>query len=245
MRSRLIVAFAAVSLGAAPLHAQLITPVDPNADGLIPGGYLRLAGGMLSPINPSGTLRDWKSGPIASLIWENWEPSSHGVGRVGFGIGVSYTALPLNEPVFVSNFVPAPGTGTLTTATGKNTSLFQVETNIRVRIPSPFIMPSIALGFGFLSFHPGRITYETTDGSTASARAQTRSGAEFSVGAGLDKQIAGRAALFGEAIYEYGLTGLWQGIAEPGGTCASGECDMLKNMTLGIVRGGLRVRVGS
>lgn len=242
MRPRLFAALVAGVLSlATTAGAQIVVPADPNADGLIPGGYLRIAGGMLSPINPSGTLRDWNSGPMASLMWESWQPSSHGVGRVGFGIGVSYTRLPFNESAFASSFVPT--TGTVTTATGKNTSIFQVETSIRMRIPSPFIMPSLELGFGFLSFHPGQIEYTTTNGSSGSARSQTRSGAEFSIGGGLDKQIAGRAAIFGEAIYEYGLTGLWQGIAEPGGTCASGECDVLRNMSLGIVRGGLRVRV--
>jgi hypothetical protein len=242
MRPRLFIAFVAGILSlATTASAQIVVPADPYADGLIPGGYLRVGGGMLSPINPSGTLRDWKSGPIGSLIWENWEPSSHGVGRVGFGIGLSYTALPLNESAFASSFLPA--TGTVATATGKDASIFQVETSIRMRIPSPFIMPSIELGFGFLSFHPGQIQYTTSDGTTGSARSQTRSGAEFSIGGGLDRQIAGRAAIFGEAIYEYGLTGLGHGIAEPGGTCAAGQCDVLKNMSLGVVRGGLRLRL--
>lgn len=243
MRSRLIVAFAAASLAIAPLHAQIVTAVDPYADGLIGGGYLRLAGGVVSPIHPSGTLRDWNRGPMASVIWENWEPSARGVSRTGFGIGVSYTELPLNGPVFAGSFIPA--TGTVTAASGKDASLFQVETSVRWRIPVRYIMPSIEFGFGFLSFHPGQITYTTSDGTTGSARSQTRSGAEFSIGGGLDKQIAGRVAIFGEAIYEYGLTGLGQGIAEPGGTCAAGQCDVLKNMTLGTVRGGLRLRLGS
>jgi hypothetical protein len=244
MRPRLLVAFFAGMFSlTTTASAQLVTPADPYADGLIPGGYLRLAAGVLSPINPSGTLRDWNSAPMASLIWENWQPSAHGVGRVGFGIGLGYSALPLNSAEFASSFVPA--SGTVSTATGKNASILQVETSIRVRIPSPFIMPSLEVGFGFLSFHPGQIDYTTSDGTTGSARSQTRSGAEFSIGGGLDKQIAGRAAIFGEAMYEYGLTGLGHGIAEPGGTCASGQCDVLKNMSLGIVRGGLRVRLGS
>jgi hypothetical protein len=50
--------------------------------------------------------------------------------------------------------------------------------------------------------------------------------------------------VFGEALYTYGFTSLGRGIANPGGTCTTNGCDVLKNTVLGTLRGGLRLQVG-
>ena len=52
---------------------------DPMADGLMPSDYLRVSGGVVSPLNPSGNLRDWKNGFGANLFWENWQQGASGV----------------------------------------------------------------------------------------------------------------------------------------------------------------------
>jgi hypothetical protein len=106
-------------------------------------------------------------------------------------------------------------------------------------------MPSVSLGFGYINFRPSTIEYTSATGSASTAE-QRRYGGEFTIGAGLDKHVIDRLAVFGEASYTYGFTSLGQGLARPGGTCAtsSNGCDPLKNTTLGTIRGGLRVHVG-
>jgi hypothetical protein len=209
---------------------------DRWSDGLVAGDYIRVTGGAISPINPQGSLRDWDRGTAYSLTWENWQSGASGVGRVGFGVGVNYGLLPLNESQFLREFVTPQG----------SPALLEIETSIRVRIPTPFIMPSLSLGFGYINFRPSTIQYTSIAGSAATSE-QRRYGGEFTIGGGLDKHIVDRFAVFGEASYTYGFTSLGgQGIARPGGTCATSTsgCDPLKNTTLGTIRGGLRVRVG-
>src|SRR3954468_12924603 len=82
---------------------------DPMADGLMPSDYLRVSAGYVSPVNPSGSLRDWKSGVGAFLSWENWQQGASGVGRVGFGLGIGYSLLPLNESQLLRDFTPPTG----------------------------------------------------------------------------------------------------------------------------------------
>jgi len=218
---------------------------DRWSDGLIAGDYVRVAAGAVSPINPQGSLRDWDRGTAYSLAWENWQSGAGGVGRVGFGIGVNYGLMPLNEKQFLSEFITPQGSPA-TSATSSSASLIEIETSIRLRIPTPFIMPSLSLGFGYINFHPSTIQYTSIGGSAATSE-QRRYGGEFTIGGALDKHVVDRFAVFGEASYTYGFTSLGgQGIARPGGTCAtsSNGCDPLKNTTLGTIRGGLRVRVG-
>src|SRR4051812_372288 len=106
MRSRLLIgAVVALSSIAATAGAQ----GSDYADGLLAGDYLRLSGGMISPVNPQGSLGDWKRGNAFSLIYENWQPGSGGVGRVAFGIGIDYGLLPLDEQHFIAGFTPATG----------------------------------------------------------------------------------------------------------------------------------------
>src|SRR5512135_2576088 len=78
---------------------------DRMTDGLLPGDYVRLSAGLLSPVNPQGSLRDWDRGTAYNLVWENWHSGPGGVGRIGFGIGVNYGLLPLNQTQFLSEFV--------------------------------------------------------------------------------------------------------------------------------------------
>jgi hypothetical protein len=217
---------------------------DRMTDGLVAGDYLRLVGGVLSPVNPQGSLADWDRGTTYGVVWENWQSGAGGVGRVGFGIGVNYGLLPLNEQHFLGDFLTPQG-ARATSASASNASLLEIETSVRLRIPAPYIMPTFSLAFGYINFRPSTIQYSAPSGSSTTAE-QRRYGGEFTIGAGLDKHVIDRFADFGEASYTYGFTSLGQGLARPGGTCAtsSNGCDPLKNTTLGTIRGGLRVHIG-
>jgi len=212
--------------------------------GFLSGDYLRLSGGVVSPVAPKGNLRDWGSGPGFNLTWENWGSGSAGTDITGFGFGVGYTMLPLKSDFFIHNFTPTQVTGQTATATASHAGVLEIMTNLRIRVPSSFIMPYVNLNLGFMSWRPGTIHYTTTTGASADAKQQSRSGAEFGIGAGVDKQLFDRYALFAEAMYTYGFTNVGQGLATPTGTCAANGCDVLKNTTLGTIRGGLRVRIG-
>jgi len=245
MRSRLAIGVIAALVSFSSASAQdRPAQSDRFTDGLVPGDYLRLVGGIVSPVNPQGSLGDWDRGTSYGIVWENWQSSAGGVGRVGFGLGVNYGLLPLNESQFLSEFLTPQGTRA-SSASASSASLLEIETSVRVRIPAPFIMPSVSLGFGYINFRPSTIQYTAAAGSSATAE-QRRYGAEFTIGGALDKHVVDRFAVFGEATYTYGFTGLGQGLARPGGTCAtsSAGCDPLKNTTLGAIRGGLRVHVG-
>jgi hypothetical protein len=245
MRSRLfassLVALATVVMLAPSLRAQTS---DPYADGLRPGDYLRISGGMITPVNAQGGLKDWDRGKTIALAWESWQPNSGGnsVGNFGFAVTADYSRLPLNAPQFVSEFTPASG-GTTTGATASSATAFSIGTNLRYRFPAPFIMPSIEFGFGYLDFNPSTVHYTSTTGN-GNATQRHRRGAALSFGAGLDKQVVDKLGIFGEAMYTYGFTSLGYGFATPGGTCASQTCDVLKNTTLGVIRGGVRVQMG-
>jgi hypothetical protein len=246
MRPRLALGLLAalVSLSSVSRAQDRPAESDRLTDGLLPGDYLRLSGGIMAPVNAQGSLRDWDRGTVYGLVWENWQSGSGGVGRVGYGIGVNYGLLPLNEQQFLSEFLTPQGTRA-TSASASNASVLEIETSLRVRIPAPCIMPSLMLAFGYINYRPSTITYSAA-GTTSSTAEQRRYGGEFTIGGGLDKRIVDRLAIYGEATYTYGFTGLGQGIARPGGTCAtsSNGCDPLKNTSLGMIRGGLRVHIG-
>src|SRR4051812_35846338 len=179
MRPRLAIGLFAVlatfsSLAAAQDRAA---QSDRMTDGLVAGDYLRLAGGVLSPVNPQGSLGDWDRGTSYGVVWENWQSGSGGVGRVGFGIGVNYGLLPLNEQHFLGDFLTPQGTRA-TSASASNASLLEIETSLRLRIPAPFIMPTVSLAFGYINFRPSTIQYNTAVGSATTAE-QRRYGGEF------------------------------------------------------------------
>lgn len=230
-------ALAASSLAAGRAQAQV-----ESYPGLAPGDYLRLGAGYVTPVDPKGGITEWKPGVSASAFWENWEASSLGTSRVGFGVGASYAMLPLDEQHFLRDFSPSGG-GTAASATANRAGILQITTGLRVRIPAPLVMPTINLGFGFINWAPSKIDYTTTSGQTGSVQQQHRSGAEFSIGAGLDRTLYDRFAIFGEAMYTYGFTSYGQ-FAAPSGTCRANTCDLLTNTTIAVLRGGLRTRLG-
>jgi hypothetical protein len=214
-----------------------------SSDGLIPGDYLRISGGMTTPVNAQGTLRDWGRGQSMHVVWETWGAGPSGVDIVSFGLGAGYSLLPFKSDVFVHDFKPTLVTGNTTSATASKAGVLEITTSFRVRIPAPYIMPHISVGLGFMNWHPATIHYTTDTGESADAKQQSRSGAEVSIGGGLDKQIYDRYGLFAEAIYAYGLTSFGQGLATPG-NCATTACNALKNTSIGTIQAGLRVRIG-
>lgn len=245
MRSRLFVACIAMVVASfSPAGSQEPAPrAERYSDGLVAGDYVRVGAGIVSPVSPQGSLRDWDRGKTFSLMWENWQAGSGGIGRVGFGIGVNYGMLPLDEQQFISEFVDPLQRIPATSATASDASVLQIQTSVRIRIPSRFIMPSVSLAFGYINFHPGTIHYTTASGPGTTSQ-QRRYGGDLTIGGGLDKTIVARLGVYGEALYTYGFTSLGQGIATPSGTCPANGCDPLKNTKLGTIRGGLRVRVG-
>lgn len=222
--------------------AQDAQSADPNAGGLMGGDYLRVSGGVVSPINASGSFRDWKPGPGFALMWENWDSGANGVGRLGFAIGATYAALPLNESEFLSSFRTLLGDQAVS-AHSSAASLISIETDFRYRIPMPFIMPSIVFGLGYVDLHPATVHYATAT-TTGTTSQQRKYGGQLSIGGALDRQFIDRVAIFGEALYTYGFTSLGGSIATPTGTCSRENCDVLKNIATGTIRGGLRVRFG-
>jgi hypothetical protein len=213
------------------------------AGGLMPGDYLRIGLGSTMPVNPQGSLANWGTGTGVSVGYENWQAGGAGVGRVGFGLTVAYSALPLKEQSFTSQFIPATG-GTTTSATASKAGILEVASTIRFRIPAPVLSPAITVGFGFINWAPGTITYKATTGS-GSVKQSHRSGAELTVGGSVDRQLWDRFAAYAEGAYVYGYTGYGRGYATPGGVCSTsgGGCDPLKNTTVAVLRGGLRVRI--
>jgi hypothetical protein len=242
MRARLHAAvFLMLSSMAVVAHAQGGEPTDPRAAGLTSGDYIRVGGGIVTPVNAQGSFRDWNSGPGINVTWENWQPGSGGVGIVGYGLGVDYARLPLNEANFLSSFTPATG-GTATSASGSAAQFFVVSTSLRVRIPMEYVVPSITIGLGFLNYRPSSVDYKSSTGN-GTAKQESRSGGELSISGALDRQIIDRFAIFGEAQYLYGFTSLGRYAATPGGNCAANGCDVLKNTAVATLRGGLRVRL--
>ena len=214
---------------------------DRYADGLTPGGYLRVGGGTMTPVNAQGSLRDWKPGNGLSVAWESWDAGQTGVSRMGFALSGAYSSLRLDTGRFLGEFVP-PNGGSVTSVNAGTAGVLEVTTNLIFRIPAPYIMPHITLGLGFIDWRPGEIRYTGTAGS-GTTKQQHRSGGELAIGGGLDKHIYDRFAIFGEAMYVYGYTRFGGGYGTPTGVCATNGCDALRNTTVTTLRGGLRVRM--
>jgi len=218
-------------------------PGDPTAGGLAAGDYLLIGGGGTFPVNAQGSLKNYSAGPVFSLGYENWQMGSGGgVGLVGFGLSGSYSALPTKNG-FAEAVAVASG-GATGTATAASARILEIVSSVRVRIPSPYVMPAVTLGLGFINWAPGSIRYQATDGSNAKVRYQHRSGAELSIGGSLDRHIYDRYGLFAEADYVYGFTSFGQAFTVPNGNCVNVACDPLKNTSVGAIRGGLRVGLG-
>jgi hypothetical protein len=218
-------------------------PTDPSAGGLSAGEYLLIAGGGTLPVNPQGSLRNYRGGPVVSLAYENWQlGTSGGMGLVGFGLGASYSALPTKDGF--AEAVAAASGGTGQGASAASAKIFEIASTLRIRFPAPYVMPALTLGLGFINWAPGAIKYQATDGSNAKVRYQHRSGAELSIGGSVDRHIYDRYGLFAEADYVYGFTNFGQAFIPPNGSCVDVACDPLKNTSVAIIRGGLRVGLG-
>lgn len=213
-----------------------------NTDGLVPGDYARVSVGVVTPVNPQGSLKDWNQGQGLNFMWENWAQGSRGLSRFGFGLYGDLGLLSFNEEQFKADFANGPF-GAVRTASAGRARVFQFGINTRFRIPVPYITPSISLGFGFIDWRPATITYTSVSGANATAKQQNRQGGVVTLIGGLDKHIYDRFAVFGEAVYAYGYTSFGQGLAAAGSACVTANCDLLKNTPLGTIRGGLRVRV--
>jgi hypothetical protein len=239
MRSRLLlgVGAALVSLS----HIALAQGGDRLAAGLRAGDYVRISGGVSTPVNAQGSLKDWNAGTGVNVGWENWQNGGTGVGRLGIAINASYTFLPLDESQFLSDFTPIQGAKP-TSAHASDAGILEIATNLRFRIPMPVVMPTINFGIGFMNWMPATIDYGSPTGG-GSAKQRHRSGAELTIGGGLERHIVDRFGLFAEAVYSYGFTSIGQGSAAPGGVCGTNSCDVLKNTSIATLRGGLSVRV--
>jgi hypothetical protein len=220
-----------------------LTAQDRFNAGLVPSNYLRVSVGSVTPVNPEGSLKEWDAGQGVNVMWENWATGSGGVARLGFGIFVDYAMLPFNEAQFKADFTQGPN-GRVTSASAGRAGVLQFGLNTRLRIPMSFVMPSISASFGFLDWRPSEITYTAENGTTAKAKQQHRSGGALTIGAGLDAHVFNRVAVFGEAIYTYAYTSFGQGLAASGSSCVQQNCDLLKNTSLGTIRGGMRLRMG-
>jgi hypothetical protein len=243
-------AFAALILGLAAPRVVIAQgggdeePKNPWNDGLTPGNYLRMAYGSATPVSAHAALRYWDQGQTYSLGWENWDTGASGVGRVGFSLNAAYSMLPLKSELFEQNFVPTSG-GTVTSISASHAGVLEVTSGIRLRLPLPYIMPNVSVGLGLIDWQPGAINYESTNGP-GKAQQQHRISGEFTIGAGVDKNVVGAVGVFAEALYTYGYTSYGSGFATPGSVCTTAGCDAFSNgnTTLGTIRGGLRVRVG-
>jgi len=232
-----------ITAAASPSAARAQASTDPLADGLVPGDYLRVGVSSVTPIGGGGSLKDWKRGAGFGVLYENWDQGNTGVGRIGYGFMLDYSLLPFNPDHFVSEFISP--FGPISSASAKKTQVIQGGLNIRIRVPAPFIMPSVSFGVGFLDWRPGEITYQPIGTTTTqTAKQQHRAGGLLSATGALDKHIYDRFGIFGEASYTYGFTSFGQGLAGSGSACLTSGCDLLKNTPLGTIRGGLRVKLG-
>ena len=243
MRSRALIRGAAIlALFSAAATARAQATGDKFADGLVPGDYARVAYGSFSPISPKGSIRDWNRGTGFTIGYENWDTGSGGVARLGFGLEGSYSFYPFNGDRFIVDFANSP-IGKPISASASSASILQIGVTTRLRIPAPYIMPNLAVAFGFFNWRPSEIHY-TTATASATAKQQNRSGGSITFSGGLDKHVIDRFAVFADASYTYAYTSFGGGLAGSGSSCIQTDCDLLKNTQLGVVRGGLRVRVG-
>jgi hypothetical protein len=242
MRSRRSLLVLMLALAASLPAAALAQSMSGNrmAGGFTSGDYVRAGGGLTTPVNAQGSLRDWGAGPTASLTWESWGGGPTDLGRAGFGIGVAYSMLPFKSDVFAAEFTPLTG-GKTTSASADRAGVLEITSNLRIRVPFPYVMPAFNIGFGFINWRPGKINYVSTSGN-GTVRQQTRSGAELSLGASLERHLFDRYGAYVEGAYVYGYTTYGRGFATPGSVCST-SCDPLKNTTIATFRAGLRVKV--
>jgi hypothetical protein len=242
MRSRPLALTLALSSLVAASVASAQTP-SPMTDGMVAGGYLRLSGGIATPVNPGGSLKEWNAGPTFNVMWENWENTDRGtLSLFGFGLYANLALLPFDESQFIQDFANGPN-GTVLSARAGRSRAIQFGVNTRFRIPAPYFTPSIGLGFGFLDWHPASIEYVAVGGS-GTAKQENRQGVVLALTGAIDKHIFDRVSIFGEASYAYGYTSFGQGLGASGSACIAVSCDLLRNMPFGTIRAGLKTRLG-
>ena len=129
LRSLVLLAVAGSSLAITP---RAFAQTDPMADGLERGDYFRLSAGMVKPVNPSGSLRDWGRGTGFNLMWENWDlsGSSGQMGLFGFSLFGDVSFLPFKEDQFKIDFAEGPN-GAVLTASGDRARVIQLGVNTR------------------------------------------------------------------------------------------------------------------
>ena len=242
MRSRPLALTLALSSLVAASVASAQTP-SPMTDGMVAGGYVRVSGGVVTPVNEGGSLREWNAGSNFNVMWENWENTDRGtLSMFGFGLYADLSLLPFDQSQFILDFTNGPN-GTVTSARAGRARVIQFGVNTRFRIPAPYFTPSISLGFGFLDWHPATIDYVAVGGS-GTARQQNRQGGVLTLSGGVDNHIFDRVSIFGEAAYAYAYTSFGQGLGATGSACIQANCDLLKNMPFGTFRAGLKTRIG-
>ena len=196
------------------------------------------------PVNAQGSLRDWKRGTGINLAWENWQPGAHGVGRVGFGLDVAYSRLAARTRPVRRRF-RARTDRHCGRRVGASRRFSRSTSNLRIRIPAPCVMPAIT------SASASSIGRRET---SITHRPPARTGTASSHRAAALSSSLGGASI--EQIYR-SLRDLWRSgvrlrIHElrraasrtPSEHVLHSGCDLLKNTTVGTLRGGLRVRLG-
>ena len=198
-----------------------------------------------NPLDAQGNLRDWSSGTAYNLMWESWGAGGAGTDLTGYGFSVGYTQLPFNNSFFVQNFTPTQVTGSTATATAADARVLEFLATLRIRIPTPLVMPHLSLGLGFIelaSRHHSTTPRQRARRPTQSRKAVRR--AEFSVGGGVDRHVYDRVGIFAEARTPTAITSFGQVRNADRDVRGQRMRRPLKNTTLGTIRGGLRVRIG-
>ena len=128
-----------------------------------------------------------------------------------------YSMLPLDESQFLVGLHADLGPEGLPRPAASSAGVFELATNFRFRIPSPFIMPTINFGLGFIEL--GARARSTTPAplGTGSAKQQTSIGRRVRRSVeDSSKHIVDRYGRFRlKQTYAYGYTSFGQGAATP------------------------------
>ena len=215
-------------------------PTSPLARPYLYGSFVRVGGGITTPLFPSGSMHDWARGWQTAVSWESTGSSRGGdVSRVAVGFAGDFGRFPLDQAQFIANY-PSGGARP-TAATAPDATLIDVQATARINIPAPVVTPSVLFALGYYNFHPSNVTFQSPD-STGVARYRSRSGASVAIGFGLDRQLAGPAGVFVEGTYLLGATRF--GFVAANSRCGTSSCDIFNNTYIGALRSGLRFRVG-
>lgn len=205
------------------------------------GSFVRVGGGITTPLFASGSMRNWSRGWMAAVAWES-TGAARERNRVAIGLAADVGRFPLDQGTFIAAYQTDTTGGRATTASAPDATLFDVQGTVRINIPSPVVTPSVLIALGYYNFRPSAITFQTPD-STGTARFRSRSGASLSIGLGVDRTLMGPAGLFLEGSYLLGASRF--GFVAANGRCGYGACDIYRNTYIATIRSGLRIRIGS